>query len=371
MLEKILIFYPSFERGGATQNLIKIVNYLIKNKIKIILFSYGVNKNYFNNNKYFKIIKTDPIKILNFLPIRWNITISAMLKLNSCLKFSQKNSIVFSMQSHIAAIVISKLKRYKIIIRNSEEPLGATYYADNKFFAFIVLLLKIIFYNFCDKIIAISIMSKQSLEKLIFLKKKIILIYNPYLNQIFKNKNKNKKNINKYFRILAVGRLTKQKNFELLINSVRNLSTKYKNIKLLIIGDGSSKKQLLKIISEMKNVKIIKWQNDLKSYYLNADLFVLSSYYEGLPNVLIDSVNYEIPTVSTDCSGAKDILVNGKGGYIIPINDQSNLENKIEFIINNRTKALKKTIYAKNNIQKFSSKNLKKFKDLFNNVIEA
>ena len=369
MLKKILIFYPSFERGGATQNLIKIVNYLIKNKIKIILFSHRVDKKYFNNNKYFKIIKTDPIKVLNFLPIRWNITISAMLKLNLFLKFSQKESIVFSMQNHIAAIVIAKLKKYKIIIRNSEEPLGATYYADNKFFAFIVLFLKVIFYNFCDKIIAVSNMSKQSLEKLIFLKKKIILIYNPYLNQIFKNNNKKKINI--YFRILAVGRLTKQKNFELLINSVKNLSIKYKNIKLLIIGDGSSKQQLLKVISEMKNIKIIKWQNDLKSYYLNADLFVLSSYYEGLPNVLIDSVNYEIPSISTDCSGARDILVNGKGGYIIPINDQSNLENKIEFIINNRTKALKKTIYAKNNIQKFSSKNLKKFKDLFNNVIEA
>jgi glycosyltransferase involved in cell wall biosynthesis len=369
MLKKILIFYPSFERGGATQNLIKIVNYLIKNKIKIILFSYKVDKKYFNNSKYFKIIKTDPIKILNFLPVRWNITISAMLKLNLFLKFSQKDSIVFSMQNHIAAIVIAKLKKYKIIIRNSEEPLGATYYADNKFFAFIVLLLKIIFYNFCDKIIAVSITSKKSLEKLIFLKKKIILIYNPYLNQIFKNKNK--KSINKYFRILAVGRLTKQKNFELLINSIKNLSIKYKNIKLLIIGDGSSKEQLLKVISEMKNVKIIKWQNNLKSYYLNADLFVLSSYYEGLPNVLIDSVNYETPSISTDCSGARDILANGKGGYIIPINDQSNLEKKIEFVINNRNKALKKTIYAKNNVEKFSSKNLKKFKDLFNNIIEV
>jgi GalNAc-alpha-(1->4)-GalNAc-alpha-(1->3)-diNAcBac-PP-undecaprenol alpha-1,4-N-acetyl-D-galactosaminyltransferase len=368
MLRKILIFYPSFERGGATQNLIKIVNYLIKNKIKIILFSHRVDKKYFNNNKYFKIIKTDPIKILNFLPIRWNITISAMLKLNLFLKFSQKDSIVFSMQNHIAAIVIAKLKKYKIIIRNSEEPLGATYYADNKFFAFIVLLLKIIFYNFCEKIIAVSIMSKKSLAKIIFSKKKITIIYNPYLNKIINYKRK--KNI-KEFQILAIGRLCKQKNFESLISAVKSISFEYKFLKLIIIGSGPSKKKLIKEINKNMNIKIIKWQTNLKKFYSNAKLFILPSYYEGLPNVLLDAINYGVPCISTNCSGAQDILANGRGGFIIPVNNRDKLEKTIKFAINNYPLALKKAVYARKNTHKFSKNNLIKFKKIFINTYKS
>ena len=71
-------------------------------------------------------------------------------------KLKTDNSIIFSMQSHIPAIIISKILNKKVIIRNSEEPIGATIYADNKFLGLLVLFLKFIFYNFADKIIAIS-----------------------------------------------------------------------------------------------------------------------------------------------------------------------------------------------------------------------
>ena len=98
------------------------------------------------------------------------------------------------MQSHIPAIIIAKINQIKIVIRNSEEPLGATFYADNKILSFFVLFLKIIFYNFSDKIIAISIMSKNSLQKIVLLKRKVTLIYNPYLEKILRIKKIRKKN---------------------------------------------------------------------------------------------------------------------------------------------------------------------------------
>ena len=76
-------------------------------------------------------------------------------------------------------------------------------------------------------------MSKRSLQKIVLFNKKVTLIYNPYLEKIFKIK-KIKKNKLNNFNILSIGRLTKQKNFPLLINAVIKLSKKYNKINLLI-----------------------------------------------------------------------------------------------------------------------------------------
>ena len=88
-------------------------------------------------------------------------------------------------------------------------------------------------------------------------------------------------------------------------------------------------------------------KNKLNKYYLNSDLFVLPSYYEGLPNVMLDAMNHEIPIISTNCSGASDILQKNSGGFIIPINDQNELEKKIVFVMKNYSIAKNKIINAK------------------------
>ena len=147
------------------------------------------------------------------------------------------------MQSHIPAIIVAKLINKKIIIRNSEEPIGATIYADNKLSAIIVLILKFIFYNFADKIIAISKKSKKSLKKIITSKNKIILILNPYIDKFSQTKIRRLNKVqNRKFKILSAGRLVHQKNLIPLIKAISNLSNDYKNIELDIVGNGSQKK---------------------------------------------------------------------------------------------------------------------------------
>ena len=357
MLKKVLLFHPSFEKGGVTKNLINIVNYLLKKKIVVILLSHNAKRNEFKSNKNLKIINNKPLKRFFLFPIRWNLALSSMINLFSCTKANYNNSIIFSMQSHIPAIIVSIILKKKIIIRNSEEPIGATIYADNKFLAILVLILKFIFYNFADRIVAISKKSKESLKKIVPFNNNVDLILNPYVDKIFKKK-KIAKPKKKKFTILSVGRLKKQKNLLSLINAFFNLSKKYDNIELNIIGSGSQKKILTKKIQNIKNIKIIGWKKNVKQYFLKSDLFILNSFYEGLPNVLIDAVNYEVPCISTDVSGARDILNNGKGGYIIPINNQHELEKKIHHIIKNYSEAQKKATYAKSKIKKFGNKNL-------------
>ena len=364
MLKKVLLFYPSFENGGATKNLVSIVNYLLKRKIKVILFSHNASKDKFKFIKKLKIINNKPLKKFSFLPIRWNLALSSMINLFYSAKSNYKNSIIFSMQSHIPAIIISKVLGKKIIIRNSEEPIGATIYADNRLLAVVVLILKFIFYNFADKLIAISKKSKNSLEKIVYANTKIVLILNPYIDRIFKIKKINKTKNNKFI-ILSIGRFTHQKNLFSLIDSITNISKNNNKIRLNIVGSGNQKKLLLEKTKNIKNIKIMKWKKNIKNIFLRSDLFVLNSFYEGLPNVLIDAVNYEVPCISTDVSGARDILVNGKGGYIVPVNSQVDLEGKIKHVLENYSEAKKRAKYAKNHIGRFGKRNLLLFYKTF------
>ena len=265
------------------------------------------------------------------------------------------------MQSHVGAIIVSKIFKKKIIIRNSEELFGATKYSDNKFLAYIILILKILFYNLCDQIVAISKKSKNSLEKIVINKKKIFLIYNPYLDKIYKTKKKNKKT---EFNILSVGRFTKQKNFDILLETFDEISKKLQNSKLTLIGSGPLEEKIRQKYKNNKKIIILSWKNNLKKYYLNSDLFVLTSFYEGLPNVLIEAVNYNLPIISTDVSGAKDILLGQKGGNIIPIDNKKILKNKILNSILNYNKFLQKAFIAKKKVYRFTNRNLNYYHNL-------
>ena len=171
-IKNIIVLYPSFERGGATVNLINFVNACDKKKIKIYLITNITEKDrkkFFN--KDIKIIKIDDRSNTNYFK-RYYTSIFSSLKLIKLFKrIETTNSLVFSFQSHILPILISKIFGRKIIFRNSEDIIGATKYADNRFTAYLIFFLKLLFYNFSDGIITNSSKSKESLDKIIIKKK--------------------------------------------------------------------------------------------------------------------------------------------------------------------------------------------------------
>ena len=124
--------------------------------------------------------------------------------------------------------------------------------------------------------------------------------------------------------IINVGRFRKQKNQILLIRAFHKFLKKNKNFKLVLVGDGILKKKIENEISNLnlnKNVILKGWVNNPLKYIRKSKLFVLTSLYEGLGNVLIDAVNHDVPCISTSCkSGLQEILLDGKGGYILKKN---------------------------------------------------
>ena len=180
-LKKIIIFYPSFERGGVEIVLVNFIKYLLKNNIKTILIANRfVNK---FNNKNFKLAKVNK-KIYFKFNSRISRAFGALKNLNEELhKANNTDTIIFSLQSSSLAIPLCKLKNFKVVVRNAEDPIESTVYADEKFFSLIAFFSKIIIYNFANGIITNSNGSRNSLSKILFNVNKIRAIYNPYLKK--------------------------------------------------------------------------------------------------------------------------------------------------------------------------------------------
>lgn len=363
--KEIVIFYPSFERGGATANLINIINFLLSKNFNIFLFSQNVDKKKFTQNKKLKIISLK--KKFNKNSSRIFINFLFFFKLFNFLR-QNKTLLVLSMQSHLISIVVAKILRKKIIIRLSEDPIGATIYSENKLNSYLVLLGKIILYNFCDGIVAISSKTKASLLKFVK-KKKIKLIYNPYINKILPNKKLTPKNNT----CLFIGRFVHQKNIFMLLDVIHKINYINKiNLKLIILGKGPLKNLIKKkiIYLNLQNIcSVVTWSSNVDKYYKQAKFLILPSFYEGLPNVLIDATNHRVPILATNVSGVSDILLNGKGGFISKINKES-LKNKVLFILRNYNLAIKKSNYAKKKIRRFEvNRNCKKYLKFINDFI--
>ena len=145
------------------------------------------------------------------------------------------------------------------------------------------------------------------------------------------------------------------------------------NYKLIIIGEGELKNSLIKLTKDLqieKRVIFLGWRNKLDKYYKKSKLFVLSSLYEGLGNVLIDAINYEVPIVTTNCkSGPSEIINNKKGGYLSSVSDSDELSKKILFALKYYNLSKKKILFAKKNIDRFLiSKNSLKYLEYIEKV---
>ncbi|NCC88353.1 MAG: glycosyltransferase [Clostridia bacterium] len=133
--------------------------------------------------------------------------------------------------------------------------------------------------------------------------------------------------VNKYKIVLGVGRLHKQKNFKLLVNSFKILLNQIPSARLVIIGEGEEKAELNQFISNLglnDYVTILDFKSNIFPYFRAADLFALSSHYEGFGNVIVEALSVGTPVVATNCPGGpKMILENGKYGMLVKPDDEN------------------------------------------------
>jgi glycosyltransferase involved in cell wall biosynthesis len=124
--------------------------------------------------------------------------------------------------------------------------------------------------------------------------------------------------------IVALGRLTAQKNFSLLLHAIARLK-KQSPVKLIILGEGEEREKLQQLVSELQlqdTVDMPGFVGNPYSYMRRASVVALSSRWEALPTVLIEALACGVPVVATDCpAGPSEVLANGKYGKLVPMGD--------------------------------------------------
>jgi glycosyltransferase involved in cell wall biosynthesis len=136
--------------------------------------------------------------------------------------------------------------------------------------------------------------------------------------------------------VLAVGRLTRQKDFGTLVRAFRQLRDT-RRVRLMILGDGEDRTKLEGLVAELDlvcDVQIMGFVPNPYPYYAAASLFVLSSLWEGLPTVLLEAMVFGLPIVSTDCpSGPEEILDGGRLGTLVATNDPTALAHAMMAVL--------------------------------------
>jgi glycosyltransferase involved in cell wall biosynthesis len=132
--------------------------------------------------------------------------------------------------------------------------------------------------------------------------------------------------------LVAAGRLDPQKNYPLLLRAVSRV-VREQPVTLYILGEGSERPRLESLIQSMRlesHVRLLGFQRNPYPYLKRADLFVLSSDYEGFANVVVEAMAVGTPVIATDCPyGPREILADGKYGILVPTGDEEALAQAI------------------------------------------
>ena len=159
--------------------------------------------------------------------------------------------------------------------------------------------------------------------------------------------------------IVGIGRLTKQKNFSLLISAFNEILKKYPEYILIILGDGEKKSEILKLIKTLgieNKVHLVGFQENVYQYLIKADCFVLSSLWEDPGFVLLEAGLSNTTVISSNCkNGPQEILDNENNGYLFKNNNLNDLLKKFDEFKKEKVSELnKKKLKLKKEIKKFT-----------------
>ena len=208
----------------------------------------------------------------------------------------------------------------------------------------------------------------------IFPQEKLKLVYDPILNIKSINIKKFEKLDDKFKGIkfiLGIGRLTKQKNFSLLIKSFKEILKRYPDLKLIILGDGEEKHKLSKLIKHLSlenEIFLEGYKKNIFNYIYNCECYISSSLYEDPGFTLIEAGFLNKTVIAADSkTGTTEILNNSKNGFLFINNSKESLIDKyFLFKKMNFNQVKEKRINLKNFSKNFSFFNhYKNFNSIF------
>lgn len=352
-MKKILFVVPSLSKGGAERMVSRISTELAKDKdfdVSILYFFDTENKYEVGNEvKLFNLSNGDEKQYNNISKVK------RILKIRKYIKDYNPDYIV-PFLNHVCFYVFLSaiLTKYRKRICCTERA-NPCYARKKKIRNFVI--------SNTGKFIVQNQGQKEYFSKRI--QKKTVIIPNFVEDSLFETE---KTYNSKIENIVFLGRLSEEKNIPLLIEAFSEL--KSDEVMLHIYGHGNNEKYLrIAEKSKKKDQIIFEGRTEkAKEVLLESDLFVLSSNYEGMPNVLMEAMALGVPCISTDCDyGPRDLVVDKENGILVPIDNKNTLRDAIQYLIDNPDIAVKYGKSAKESVKKIIGKdiNIQKWKDLF------
>lgn len=311
MTKKILFIINSLQKKSGTERVaIELANKLIEKDDKLSItianrdtniehVAYPINRN------------------IEVLPLTGNL----LFFISKLQKLVKKNSYDFIVVHNMGKL---SLVCSLLIIPKNTKLISLEHVAFNSR-PKLTQLISYLCYKNIDQVICLTNQDKTSLQR-VHKSLKVIPNFSPFpISQSSKDNFSN--------TIIAIGRLTEQKNFSHLLKAWKIASKSLPNWKLAIYGDGELKTDLeQEIVSEkIINISLLNAVNDIEAVYKNASFIVMSSKFEGLPMVLIEAQTFGLPIVSYDCPhGPKEIIEHGVNGFLV---ENQNIEELAKFIV--------------------------------------
>lgn len=244
----------------------------------------------------------------------------------------------------------------------------------------VILYLERRLYPKAERVIAVSQGVKDDISDYLGIRKeKIAMIYNPIVDGTIFELTQESVN-HPWFHnseipvIIAVGALTKQKNYLLLFRAFKLILARHP-ARLVILGEGRQRAHLENIAKELgitDNVALLGFQGNPYKFMAKASAFVLSSSWEGLPTVLVEAMACGVPVVSTDCtSGPSEIISRpGHNGLLVPVDQPEALADAILQILENKELATRFAKAASERAEDFGAARItREYEELFKSVL--
>ena len=312
--KKITFFLTSLVGGGAENVCVNLANGMSHKGWEIDLVVLNLNNADYLNRLSSKV----KLNVLNVNHVSFSILQIAKY----LIKNPPKKVLVFNYELTVALLFVRIFffQKFKIIARNNTTLSQVRLKLRNKKSTVLRWLMNIIYFKVDHVINQCKSMEEDILSVYPRLKGKTNYIFNPVNFEVEQFSNA-EKIIEKENFILFVGRLEKEKGVHFCINAFSKLIQYHPNLRLKIIGKGSQEddlKDLAKKLNIYNKIDFDGFSNNLINEYCKAKVLILTSFFEGFPNVLLESITLGTPVVSFNCpSGPSEIIKDGINGYLV------------------------------------------------------